>query len=127
DVFGAEEFFRAVACDVFDFIDELAAPVVALARIALGVLVGQHAAGGLENGFGGEVFTRDQLDLAMLAVRLFLNEPVDVGIGFGQQSRHGISHIKGESEFYHSARAWLGYRGMMVSMRAAVAPQTARQ
>ena len=39
---GAEELLHAVDRDGLDLVDELAAAVVALAGIALGVLVGQH-------------------------------------------------------------------------------------
>ena len=42
-VLGAEQRLRAVDRELLDDVDELAAAVVALARIALGVLVGQHA------------------------------------------------------------------------------------
>ena len=42
-VLGAEQRLRAVDRELLDHVDELAAAVVALARIALGVLVGQHA------------------------------------------------------------------------------------
>ena len=41
-VLGAEELLDAVACDVFDLVDDLVAAVVALAGIALGVLVGEN-------------------------------------------------------------------------------------
>ena len=45
-VLGAEELLGALARQVLDDVGELAAAVVALARIAFGVLVGEHAAGG---------------------------------------------------------------------------------
>ena len=92
DVFGAEKLFGAVAGDVFDFIGEFAAAVIALAGIALGVLVGEDAAGGFEHGFRGEVLAGDQLKLAVLAVGLLPDQPIDIGIGFGKRSRHGFIH-----------------------------------
>ena len=48
-VLGAEERLRAVDRELLDLVDDLAAAVVALARIALGVLVGRHGADGLED------------------------------------------------------------------------------
>ena len=41
-VVGTEERLRAFACEILDLVDDLVAAVVALARIALGVLVGEH-------------------------------------------------------------------------------------
>ena len=73
DVFGAEQLFRALAGQILHLVGELAAAVIALARIAFRVLVGEDAAGGFQNGFGGEVFAGDQLDLPVLAVRLPLD------------------------------------------------------
>ena len=51
-VLGAEQRLRAVDGQRFGDVDELAAAVVALARIAFGVLVRQHRAGGFEDGAG---------------------------------------------------------------------------
>ena len=69
DVLGAKKLFGAVAGQVLHFIGILAAAVVAFAGVAFGVLVGEDASGGFENGFGGEVFACDQLDLTVLALR----------------------------------------------------------
>ena len=67
---GAEQRLRAVDRELLDLVDDLAAAVVALARIALGVLVRRHRADRLEHGRPGEVLGRDQLDLAALALEL---------------------------------------------------------
>ena len=48
-------------------VDELAAAVIAPARIALGVFVGHHRALRLEHGAGDDVLGGDQLDLVALA------------------------------------------------------------
>ena len=85
DVFGAEDLLRPVARDVFNLVDKLAAAVVALARIAFRVLVGENAAGSFENRFRGEILACDQLDLAVLALGFLLNEPVNIRVGFGQR------------------------------------------
>ena len=54
-VLGAEQRLRAIDRELLDHVDELAAAVVALAGIALGVLVGQHAALTFQDGLGHEV------------------------------------------------------------------------
>jgi hypothetical protein len=72
-VFGAEQLFGAVAGEVFDDVGELAAAVVAAAGVAFGVLVGEDAAGGFEDGFGGEVFAGDEFEAGMLAVEFALD------------------------------------------------------
>ena len=69
-VLRAEQALRAVDRKLLDLVDEFAAPVPAPARIALGVLVGQHAALGLQDGGVGEVLRGDQLDVALLAPEL---------------------------------------------------------
>ena len=67
DVLGAEERLGALDGQPLGHVDELAAAVVALARVALGVLVGHHRAGGLEHGAGDEVLRGDQLEPLVLA------------------------------------------------------------
>jgi hypothetical protein len=66
-VLGAEELLGAVAGQVLDDVGELAAAVVALAGIALGVLVGEDGAGGLEHGAADEVLRGDHLQAFVLA------------------------------------------------------------
>ncbi|MNN47594.1 hypothetical protein D3C81_1620220 [compost metagenome] len=65
-VVGAEQLFGAVDGDLLDLVDVLAAAVVALARIALGVLVGQPAALGLHDTLAGVVLRGDQLEVVFL-------------------------------------------------------------
>ena len=69
-VLGAEELLGAVDRELLGDVDLLAAAVVALARIALGVLVGEHRSGGLEHGLGNEVLGRDHLQRPLLAGEL---------------------------------------------------------
>ena len=69
-VLCAEQLGRATARELLDLVDDLAAAVVALARIPLGVLVRRDRADGLEHARPGEVLGRDQLDLAALALEL---------------------------------------------------------
>ena len=68
DVLGAEDLLGPVSGQVLGHVDELAAAVVAMARIALGVLVRQHAADGLHDGRAGVVFRGDHLQAAPLPV-----------------------------------------------------------
>ena len=90
DVFGAEKLLRAIARQVFHHVGELAAAVVALAGITFGVLVGEHAAGGFEHRFGGEILAGDQLQARILALGFFADEIEDIGIDFGERARHSF-------------------------------------
>ena len=79
-VLGAEERLRALDRDRLDLVDDLAAAVVALARIALGVLVRRHRPDRLEDARPGEVLGRDQLDLTALPLELGGEQLRDLGI-----------------------------------------------
>ena len=83
-VLGAEERLRPRDRELLDLVDDLAAAVVALAGQALGVLVGEHRADGLEHGGPGEVLGRDQLELVALARELGVAERGDLGIDLGE-------------------------------------------
>ena len=65
-VFGAEERLGALDGQRLDHVDVLAAAVVALARIAFGVLVGEHRAGRFEHRRADEVLGGDQLEAGLL-------------------------------------------------------------
>ena len=79
--FGAEEFLRAVDRELFHLVDEFAAVVVALARIAFGVLVGQDGALGGADGRAREVFGGDELDAVELAVGFLVDQRGDLRVG----------------------------------------------
>ena len=79
-VVGAEERLGAVDRELLELVDDLAAAVVALPGIALGVLVRRHGADRLEDRRPGEVLRRDQLDLVALPVELAPEQRRDVGI-----------------------------------------------
>ena len=68
-----EQGERAIAREVLGDVHVLAAAVVALARQALGVLVGEPRALRLEHGGVDVVLARDQLDLVRLAMPLLLH------------------------------------------------------
>ncbi len=65
-------------------VDELAAAVVAAARIALGVLVGEQRALGLQHAQGDDVLRGDQLDLLLLAAQLVTDGFGKLRIAFGE-------------------------------------------
>ena len=85
DVLGAEELLGPVAGQVLGHVDELAAAVVALARIALGVLVRQHAADGLHHGRAGVVFAGDHLQAVLLPVDLAGDGGPEFGVFFAMK------------------------------------------
>ena len=66
-MFGSEELLGAADGQDFCFVYVLAAPVPPLARVALGILVGENAALNFHNGRAGEVFAGDELDVLELA------------------------------------------------------------
>src|SRR5579871_3743141 len=89
-MFGAKKLLGALASQVLDNVDVFAAAVIALARITLGVFVCKDTAGGLQHGFGGEVFARDQFKPAMLALDFVLDSLVNVGVDGGKRARHSF-------------------------------------
>ena len=65
-------------------IDELTAAVIAAARIALGIFIGQHRALRLQNRAGDDVLGGDQLDFIALATELPFDRARDFRIGVGE-------------------------------------------
>ncbi len=86
-VLGAEQLGRTVARDLLDLVDDLAAAVVALARVALRVLVRRHRADSLEHARPREVLGGDQLDLAALAIELTLEQLCDLRVDLREPER----------------------------------------
>ena len=89
-VLGAEQLLGAIDGELLDRVDDGVAAVVALARVALGVLVGEHRTDGTHDGGRREVLAGDQLDAGRLALDLTLDErrDLEVGIGVGWEG-HG--------------------------------------
>ena len=67
--------------------DGRAALIIAPARIALGIFVGEHRALRLEHRARDDVLGRDQLDLVLLAVELGGDRVGDRGVGLGAGCR----------------------------------------
>ena len=91
-VLGAEELAGALTGDLLGLVNAVAAAVVALAGIALGVLVGQARAHSHHDSRGDDVFGGDQLDVALLAVILLLNSGADFGVILGQEFHGFFDH-----------------------------------
>ena len=85
---GAEQLLRPVDGQLLDDVDELAAAVVALARIAFGVLVREHAAGRLHHGRARVVLAGDHLQAVVLALDFVGDRGPDVRIVFFNEVRH---------------------------------------
>ena len=81
---GAEQLLGAVDRELLGDVDLLAAAVVAAAGVALGVLVGEHRAGGVEHRLRDEVLGRDHLERLLLALELAVEHPGDLGVDLGE-------------------------------------------
>ena len=71
-ILGAEEPFDAFAGEVLGEVDHLAAAVVTVTGIALGILVGEARAHGLHHLVADEVLAGNQFDTLLLALVLLL-------------------------------------------------------
>src|SRR5690606_4858489 len=94
-VIGAEQLLGAVDGQLLDDVDVLAAAVITLARVAFGVLVGQHAALGFHHRRAGVVLGGDQLDVLFLALGFLLHGGKEFGIvaGNGQFTAEHGGHL----------------------------------
>ena len=81
---GAEQGLDPVDRELLDHVNVLAAAVVALARVALGVLVRQHRTLRLHHGPGGVVLRGDHLQAVALAGQLGVDLRGDLRIQRGQ-------------------------------------------
>ena len=80
-VLGAEQLAGAVAGELLGLVDDGVAAVVALGRVALGVLVGEDGTLRLEHRRRREVLRRDELDRGVLALDLAADDVGDLGVG----------------------------------------------
>jgi len=85
-VVAAEELLGARSGQLLGHVHELAPAVVALGRVALGVLVGQHRSDRLEDRRADEVLRGDQLETGVLPVDLVGHRPRDVRIDVRQRA-----------------------------------------
>ena len=91
-VVGAEELLCAVYRELLGDVNELAAAVVALTRVALRVLVGQYRALGLEDATAGVILRGDQLDVLFLARTLMVERRREFGVEPGDSLAGGKHH-----------------------------------
>ena len=91
-VLGAKELLGAVARQIFDDVGVFATAVIALARIALGIFVGEDRSGRLEHGLADEIFRGDHLQAFMLAANLMVDGGGDLRIGLGERAAHIVRH-----------------------------------
>jgi hypothetical protein len=92
-VVRAEERLRPVDRELLDDVDVLAAAVVAAAGVALGVLVRQHGALGLEDRARHEVLRGDHLQRVLLALELVRDGGGDLGIDLREG---GVEEVGGK-------------------------------
>ena len=109
DVLGArEEGERTLLRELLGDVHELAAAVVALARQALRVLVGEPRALRLHHGAERVVLARDQLDLVVLPATLALHRGPQLGVDLGHArppEPRGVGHGHGGSFHRRSSRS----------------------
>ena len=79
-ILGVEELLHAVAGDVLALVHTLAAAIVAVARITLGILVGEATAHGAHHLVAHKVFTCNQLHAVQLAIVFFLDDVENLSI-----------------------------------------------
>ncbi len=82
-VIGTEQLLGTVNGQLLNDIDILATTVVALARVAFGVLVGQDGPLRLHNRRTGVVLRGNQLDVLFLTYRFLLHGSPEIGIECG--------------------------------------------
>ena len=91
---AVEQFARALDRKLLRDVDELAAAVIAPARIAFRVFVGQHRALRFENRARDNIFRGDELDLVALTAELELDRAGDFRIG--RSKRRGKERIRAD-------------------------------
>ena len=85
DVFSSEQFPGAFDSDGLDFIDEFAAAVITVSRITFCILVRQNAAHCRKHSRRHDVLGGYQLDVALLAFKLFTHRMSDLWIALFDQ------------------------------------------
>ena len=75
----------------FDFVDVFTTSIPAPSWIALGIFVGEEGTLGLHDGWAGEVFRGDELDVFILALLLILDGGEEIGISHGETTAGGFT------------------------------------
>ena len=92
-VLRAEQAAGALARDIFHFNHPGAAAIIAVAGVALGIFVRQHAAHGGQHGGRYHVFRGNQFNVLALAAKLALHGPRNLRVAFGHKA-DGVQHIR---------------------------------
>ncbi len=88
-----EQGLQAVNRQLLDHINVFAAAVVALARVAFGVLVGQHRSLGFHDGrWGGEVLGGDHFQRGLLADEFLGDRLIDLRVRLGERADQRFNH-----------------------------------
>jgi hypothetical protein len=104
-VVGAEDALHPLDGQRLDVVDDGVAAVVALARVALGVLVGERAAHRTHDGRRGEVLAGDELQAGGLPFDFAIDEIEHDGVGVGVAGEgHGQNSCS--SAVSWSTRRW---------------------
>ena len=91
---AVEQFASALDRQLLRDVDELAAAVIALARIAFRVFVGQHRPLRFENRARHDIFRGDELDVVALTAELEFDRAGDFRIG--RSERRGKERIRAD-------------------------------
>ena len=89
-VLGAEKFLGALDGQILRYVHVLATAVVALARQALGILVGHHRPQGFQHRLADEVLRGDQFHGARLAVNFQVDGARDFRVHFMERAQMRI-------------------------------------
>jgi hypothetical protein len=81
-MFGAEKSFRALDRKLFHNVYKFTTSVPALARVTLGILIGQDRPLGFEYGRGHKIFGSDQFDILILPIDFAPDRLKDFRINF---------------------------------------------
>jgi hypothetical protein len=124
--FGAEQLLDAVDRQLLGDVDVFAAAVVALARIAFGILVRQLGALRLHHGRRGVVLGRDQLDVILLAGVFLLDGIPQFRVDVGERVIF-CKHEKTPIDKSNQATAALDRRGRGCSRQPHTNMRTSRR
>src|ERR1700722_7588086 len=91
-MFGAEELFGSVPCQVLNYVGKLTSAVIALARTALPVLVGEDLSNRLQHRLADEIFRGNHFQAFVLASDFMVNSSGDLWIGLGERAAHMVRH-----------------------------------
>src|SRR4029079_14841147 len=108
-ILGTEQLLGALPGKILNDIGELAAAVVALAGIAFGVFVGEHAAGGFKDRLRSEVLAGDQFQVRILALSFMPDGFGNLRIHLHQRPRHAFLFGHASSsiwDIFATRRSW---------------------